>query len=85
MLDEPTSALDGQSEALIRATLAHLRGQISIVIIAHRMSTLDICDRILVIEGGRMTDLDTPLALHRDSAFYRRAMSVAGIPSSTEA
>ena len=85
VLDEPTSALDGQSEALIRATLAHLRGQISIVIIAHRMSTLDICDRILVIEGGRMTHLDTPLALHRDSAFYRRAMSVAGIPSSTEA
>lgn len=85
VLDEPTSALDGQSEALIRATLADLRGRITVVIIAHRMSTLDICDRIMVIEGGRMTDLDTPSALHRDSAFYRRAMSVAGIASGPEA
>jgi ATP-binding cassette subfamily B protein len=55
VLDEPTSALDGQSEALIRATLADLRGRITVVIIAHRMSTLDICDRIVVIENGRMT------------------------------
>jgi len=79
VLDEPTSALDGQSEALIRATLAELRGHITVVIIAHRMSTLDICDRIMVIEGGRMTDLDTPSALHRDSAFYQRALADAGI------
>jgi ATP-binding cassette subfamily B protein len=59
VLDEPTSALDGQSEALIRATLADLRGRITVVIIAHRMSTLDICDRIVVIENGRMTSCDT--------------------------
>lgn len=85
VLDEPTSALDAQSEALIRATLANLQGRITVVIIAHRMSSLDICDRIMVIEGGRMTDLNTPSALRRESAFYRRAMAVAGISSSPEA
>ena len=79
ILDEPTSALDGQSEALIRSTLAGLRGRLSVVIIAHRMSTLDICDRIMVIESGRMTALDTPHALRTDSDFYRQALSVAGI------
>lgn len=79
ILDEPTSALDGQSEALIRSTLAGLHGRLSVVIIAHRMSTLDICDRIMVIEGGHMTALDTPAALRADSDFYRNALAIAGI------
>jgi ATP-binding cassette subfamily B protein len=79
VLDEPTSALAGQSEALIRATLADLRGRITVVIIAHRMSTLDICDRIVVIENGRMTSCDTPDALRANSEFYRNALTVAGI------
>ncbi|WP_040751137.1 ABC transporter ATP-binding protein [Phycicoccus elongatus] len=79
VLDEPTSALDGRSEALIRTTLAQLRGQITVVIIAHRMSTLDICDRILVIEGGRLSALGTPKSLQEDSEFYRSALAIAGI------
>ena len=79
VLDEPTSALDGQSEALIRATLGRLKGTMTIVIIAHRMSTLEMCDRIMVIEGGRMTAFDTPEGLHRHSDFYQHAMSIAGI------
>jgi len=81
ILDEPTSALDGQSEALIRSTLAGLHGRLSVVIIAHRMSTLDICDRIMVIEHGRMTALGAPEALRADSDFYRNALAVAGIQS----
>ncbi|WP_432560115.1 ABC transporter ATP-binding protein [Granulicoccus sp. GXG6511] len=79
ILDEPTSALDGQSEALIRSTLAELHGQLAVVIIAHRMSTLDICNRIMVIESGQMTALDTPNGLRGRSAFYRKALAVAGI------
>lgn len=79
VLDEPTSALDGRSESLIRDTLAALRGQVTVVIIAHRMSTLDICDRIMVIEDGRLTALGSPGDLARDSEFYRNAMATAGI------
>jgi len=79
VLDEPTSALDGKSEALIRDTIRNLRGEVTVVVIAHRMSTLDICDRIMVIEGGRMTSFDTPAALGQGSDFYRNAMSGAGI------
>jgi ABC-type multidrug transport system fused ATPase/permease subunit len=79
VLDEPTSALDGHSEALIRDTLARLKGRVTVVIIAHRMSTLDICDRIMVIEDGRMTALDVPSVLGRKNRFYRNAMAVAGV------
>ncbi|MGA8047601.1 MAG: ABC transporter ATP-binding protein, partial [Dermatophilaceae bacterium] len=82
ILDEPTSALDGRSEGLIRDTLGALRGDVTVVIIAHRMSTLNICDRIMVIEHGRMTALGTPEELSRSSDFYRSAMAEAGIRQS---
>lgn len=79
VLDEPTSALDGHSEALIRESLAELHGHVTLVLIAHRMSTLDLCDRIAVIEDGRVTGLGTPAELRTTSAFYRHALAVAGI------
>lgn len=79
VLDEPTSALDGQSEALIRETLGELRGRVTVVLIAHRMSTLDLCDRIAVVEGGQLTALGTPEELLRTSLFYRNALAMAGM------
>ncbi|GAA4125182.1 hypothetical protein GCM10022415_31900 [Knoellia locipacati] len=79
VLDEPTSALDGASEALIRRTLSELRQGMTVVIIAHRMSTLDICDRIMVIEDGRMTRMDSPATLRESSDFYRQSLAHAGI------
>ncbi len=79
ILDEPTSALDSTSESLIRDTLLALRGKVTVVIIAHRMSTLDICDRIMVIEGGRLLDFDTPTALRANSDFYQQALALSGL------
>jgi len=79
ILDEPTSALDVRSEALIRETLDELRSQMTIIVIAHRMSTLDICDRIMVIQHGEMKAFDTPERLGRESAFYREALSLSGL------
>lgn len=79
VLDEPTSALDGQSESLIRDTVTDLRGRITVVIIAHRMSTLDMCDRIMVVEGGRMTAIGTPEVVRERNPFFRKAMAIAGL------
>ncbi|HET9022786.1 MAG TPA: ABC transporter ATP-binding protein [Ornithinibacter sp.] len=84
VLDEPTSALDGHSESLIRDTIAGLRGRVTVVVIAHRMSTIDMCDRIMVIEDGRVTALDTPSAVRAESDFYRHALATAGILEGTE-
>jgi ABC-type multidrug transport system fused ATPase/permease subunit len=72
VLDEPTSALDGRSEALVRQTLADLGGRTTVVIIAHRMSTLEICDRLMVVQHGRVVAFDTPARLQADSEFYRQ-------------
>ena len=53
ILDEPTSALDPHSETLIQDSLtATASSNLTMFIIAHRMSTLDICDRVMVIQGG---------------------------------
>lgn len=79
ILDEPTSALDVHSEALIRDSINKIRSTTTVVIIAHRMSTLDICDRIMVVEGGQIAGLDTPEALHKDNEFYQNALAMSGI------
>ena len=79
VLDEPTSALDAQSEALVRKALASIRGDVTMVIVSHRHSTLEICDRVMVIESGcitnfgptkeilRLAENDPELALDGDS------------------
>jgi ATP-binding cassette, subfamily B, bacterial len=77
LLDEPTSALDPHSEALVRKTLSDLRGAVTVVIIAHRMSTLDICDRIMVLESGRLTAIGSPAAVRRNSNFYNSALDLS--------
>lgn len=79
ILDEPTSSLDVRSDALIRETLTRLRGQVTVVIVAHRMSTLDMCDRLMVIEGGLLLAFDSPENLRRNSDFYRQALELSGI------
>lgn len=52
VLDEPTSALDPRSERLLRTTLEDLHGSVAMVMVTHRMSTVDICDRLVVLDAG---------------------------------
>lgn len=56
VLDEPTSALDTRSENLIRRTLTELREHITICLISHRLTTIDVCDLLLVLEDGHVAD-----------------------------
>lgn len=79
ILDEPTSALDVRSEHLIRQTLTELREHMTIIIVAHRLSTLDICDRIMVIQNGELQGFDTPAQLGKDNAFYSEALTLSGL------
>ena len=81
VLDEPTSALDPHSETLIQESLTALKSELTLFIIAHRMSTLDICDRVMVIVDGRLVAFDTKALLQRDNPYYRSAsMLAAGAP-----
>jgi ABC-type multidrug transport system fused ATPase/permease subunit len=75
VLDEPSSALDAKSEQLLKATIERLKGRTTTVTVAHRMVTIESCDRIVVIERGQVTQLGTPEELLQLNGFYR---SVAG-------
>jgi ATP-binding cassette subfamily B protein len=67
VLDEPTSALDGESERRVRDTITELKGRVTLVIVAHRLSTLDVCDRVISIAAGRVEPSAAPeQVLERD-------------------
>ena len=59
VLDEPTSALDGRSESLVRRTLSELRDHVTVIVISHRLATVEDCDLLLVLDGGRLADSAT--------------------------
>ncbi len=76
ILDEATSALDSESEALVQEALERLMANRTVFIIAHRLSTVRRCDRILVMEQGKIVESGTHtelLALNqRYARFYLR-------------
>jgi ATP-binding cassette, subfamily B, bacterial len=78
VLDEPTSALDPRSEALLQDSLRTLSGEVTLFIVAHRMSTLDICDRVIVVVDGRIEAFDSIPVLQSISPYYRSASAMAG-------
>jgi len=63
ILDEPTSALDPHHEAVITQTLGALKGQRTIVLVSHRLSSVIDCDQIFMMEGGRIVERGTHLEL----------------------
>ena len=77
VLDEPTSALDPHSETLIQESLTALRSNLTMFIIAHSMSTLDICDRVMVIQEGSLAAFDSRLLLQQENQYYRSASRIA--------
>jgi ATP-binding cassette, subfamily B, bacterial len=84
VLDEPTSALDPRSEALIQESLESMRSELTLFIIAHRMSTLTICDRVMVVLDGTINAFDTLSELTAGNDYYRFASGIAaGLASGT--
>jgi ABC-type multidrug transport system fused ATPase/permease subunit len=77
VLDEPTSSLDPQSESLLQQSLLGLKREVTLFIVAHRMSTLDICDRVMVITDGELDAFDTIMRLKQRNAYYRAASVLA--------
>jgi ATP-binding cassette subfamily C protein len=59
VLDEATSALDAESESEIQNALDAMRDKVTVVIIAHRLNTIQHADKVLLIEDGRLKDTGT--------------------------
>ena len=75
VLDEPTSALDASAEEVVIDTIGRLHGTVGVVVIAHRLTTLRHCDRIVVLERGRVTDEGNMTDLRTRNGFVEHAFT----------
>ena len=75
ILDEATSALDAVSEGIVLEALKGLHGQVSMLIVAHRLATVQMADRIHVLDQGRIVQSGSwdDLLANREGAFARMA------------
>jgi ABC-type multidrug transport system fused ATPase/permease subunit len=73
VLDEPTSALDHKAEGVIVETIEALREHALVIVVAHRLSTLRHCDRVLVLRDGKTEAFCHPDELADNSTFFREA------------
>lgn len=80
VLDEPTSALDLTSESAVQASLSDLHGRVTMFIVAHRLSTLNTCDRILVLANGQIEAFAPGAELELTNEFFRSATALTARP-----
>jgi ABC-type bacteriocin/lantibiotic exporter with double-glycine peptidase domain len=59
VLDEATSALDGVTEASISEEILRLKGNVTLLVIAHRLTTINKADKIIYLREGQIIDIDT--------------------------
>ncbi|MCP9958951.1 ABC transporter ATP-binding protein [Streptomyces sudanensis] len=75
LLDDATSAVDARVEHEIHEALRSVMAGRTTLLIAHRRSTLNLADRIAVLDGGRLSDIGTHDELQERSALYRRLLT----------
>jgi ATP-binding cassette, subfamily B, bacterial PglK len=76
VLDEATSALDGATESAVMEAIRALAGTKTIVLIAHRLTTVRECDRIFLLQGGRVQQSGTYASLLQENEAFRRFAGV---------
>ncbi len=74
ILDEATSALDSESELAIKKTIEEMRKEMTLIVIAHRISTIKNADKIIVLKDGIVTEEGKPEEMLGDSKSYLSQM-----------
>ena len=71
ILDEATSALDAESESEIQKSIHALKGQITLIIISHRLATVKTADRIIVMDKGTIIQQGNWDALSKQEGLFK--------------
>jgi ATP-binding cassette, subfamily B, bacterial PglK len=79
VLDEATSAMDAKTEEEITGAIAELRKSVTMIIIAHRLSTVRNCDRLILLDEGRITERGTFEELHERNSVFRSMVRAASL------
>ncbi len=79
ILDEATSALDSESEKLVQAALERLLENRTALVIAHRLSTVQHANEIIVLDAGRIVERGTHESLMRQSGYYRKLVELQAL------
>lgn len=76
ILDEATASVDPENEALIQSALAELTADKTVIVIAHRLVTVEAADQILVVDGGTIAQRGTHRELLAQEGLYRRFVEI---------
>ena len=79
VLDEATSALDNQTERKITETIDSLHGEVTVVVVAHRLSTVRHCDRLVFMEDGRVVSQGTFDEVREDNATFANLVRLGSL------
>jgi len=79
ILDEATSALDTATEAAVSETVSAMRSSLTMVIVAHRLSTVKDCDTLILMELGRVAGVGDFETLRRESKLFSELARLARI------
>jgi ABC-type multidrug transport system fused ATPase/permease subunit len=85
LLDEATTSVDSEAEALIQEALANLMGGRTTIIVAHRLSSLQHADRIVILEDGYIAEEGSPQELLAGQGLYRRLHDLQALDRLTPA
>jgi len=78
VLDEATSALDNQTEAEVMSAIESLDRTITVLLVAHRLTTVQHCDRIVMLEHGRISGIGNYMDLESGNAAFRALTRLRG-------
>ena len=79
ILDEATSALDGETEALISQTIKELKGKCTVILIAHRLSSVMNADKVVYMDGGKIAAEGTFSEVRKLSPDFEKQVKLMGI------
>ncbi len=78
IFDDSLSAVDAETESLILKRLREETSSRTTIIISHRLSSLSLCDRIIVLRNGQIESLGTPVELRKNSSIYQELLQLQG-------